>query len=193
MSIRQRLEDVRQQRDQLAPVPGAEQGVRAVAAGREPAPGAGRRGVRGLQAAARGHRARGRPWPDSRSLRRPKRRNWAPTHGPGRPAKELRELEPEYNDQGGNAISAIDSRWRMPGLACGSGNRWRKQRARPCPTPACSLMVRRGLEQAHEQAAAGLPSSRTIRRPCRTSASRPSTATPPRNASWRRPSRNSSR
>ena len=58
MSIRQRLEDVRQQRDQLAPVPGAEQGLCPVPARREPAPGARRRGIRGVQAATGRHRPR---------------------------------------------------------------------------------------------------------------------------------------
>jgi uncharacterized protein YPO0396 len=77
MSIRQRLEDVRQQRDQLAPVPGLN---------RESAQ-ARRRGVRGVQAAAGCHGPREDTGPVQGAGPGEGQGAWGRARGPGRPGQ----------------------------------------------------------------------------------------------------------
>ena len=91
------------------PRPRAEQGVRPVAARREPAAGTCRRGIRGLQAAARCYRPREDPGPVEGACPGEGQGPRAP-NAPSVTAwpRNCAQLEGDYNSQGGNAISAIE-------------------------------------------------------------------------------------
>ena len=155
MSIRQRLEDVRQQRDQLAPVPGLN-----------------REYAQSLLDANRLRELAGEEFEAYRqqlavsvhettlarfkALAQAKAKELAAERGVRDGlAKELRQLEAEYNNQGGNAISSIEQSLENARV----GLKLRQQveeAARQALTDAGLNLewTAEGWEQAHEQAAA---------------------------------------
>lgn len=155
MSIRQRLEDVRQQRDQLAPVPGLNKDY-----------------AQSLLDANRLRELAGEEFEaykqqlavtvHQKTLARFKELAQAKAKELGAErlvrdglAKELRQLETDYNNQGGNAISAIEQSLENAKV----GLRLREQveeAARKALSDAGLKLewTAEGWEQAHEQAAA---------------------------------------
>ncbi len=108
MSIRQRLEDVRQQRDQLAPVPGLnkEYAQSLLDSNRLRELGGEEFEAYRQQLAVTVH---GKTLERYRGLAQVKARELAAERGVRDGlAKDLRGLEADYNNQGGNAISAIE-------------------------------------------------------------------------------------
>ena len=132
----------------------AEPGIRAVPAGRKPAAGPRRRGVRGLPAAARRHGPR-------ETLARFKGLAQAKAKELGAEravrdglAKDLRQLEADYNNQGGNAISAIEQ--SLENARVGLKLRQQVEEAARQALADAGLELEwtaEGWEQAHEQAA----------------------------------------
>jgi uncharacterized protein YPO0396 len=155
MSIRQRLEDVRQQRDQLAPVPGLnkEYAQSLLDANRL-------RELSGGEFEA--YRQLLSVTVHQKTLARFKDLAQAKAKELGAErsvrdglAKELRELEADYNNQGGNAISAIEQSLENARV----GLRLREQVEEAARKALSDAGLRLewtagGWEQAHEQAAA---------------------------------------
>ncbi|MBT2566924.1 ATP-binding protein [Arthrobacter sp. ISL-85] len=155
MSIRQRLEDVRQQRDQLAPVPGMNKeyaqslldanGLRELVGGEFEA--------YKQQLAVTVHQ---KTLARFRELAQVKAKELGAerTVRDGL-AKELRQLETEYNNQGGNAISAIEQ--SLENARVGLKLRQQVEEAAQKALADAGLQLEwsaAGWEQAHEQAAA---------------------------------------
>ncbi|MDE8670443.1 SbcC/MukB-like Walker B domain-containing protein [Pseudarthrobacter sp. H3Y2-7] len=155
MSIRQRLEDVRQQRDQLAPVPGLnkEYAQSLLDANRL-------RELAGEEFEA--YKQQLAVTVHQKTLARFKELAQAKARELGAErtvrdglAKELRELEADYNNQGGNAISAIEQSLENARV----GLRLREQVEEAARTALSDAGLQldwsaEGWEQAHEQAAA---------------------------------------
>lgn len=155
MSIRQRLEDVRQQRDQLAPVPGLN-----------------REYAQSLLDANRLRELAGEEFEAYRqqlavtvhektlarfkTLAQAKAKELAAERGVRDGlAKELRQLEAEYNNQGGNAISSIEQ--SLENARVGLKLRQQVEEAARQALAEAGLDLEwtaEGWEQAHEQAAA---------------------------------------
>ncbi|MET4592570.1 ATP-binding protein [Arthrobacter sp. 754] len=155
MSIRQRLEDVRQQRDQLAPVPGLN-----------------REYAQALLDANRLRELAGEEFEaykqqlavtvHQKTLARIKELAQAKAKELGAErsvrdglAKELRELEADYNNQGGNAIAAIEQ--SLENAKVGLRLRQQVEEAARKALSDAGLQLEwtaQGWEQAHEQAAA---------------------------------------
>ncbi|MBX7443055.1 MULTISPECIES: ATP-binding protein [unclassified Arthrobacter] len=155
MSIRQRLEDVRQQRDQLAPVPGLN-----------------REYAQSLLDANRLRELVGEEFEaykqklavtvHQKTLARFKELAQAKAKELGAEravrdglAKELRQLETDYNSQGGNAISAIEQ--SLENARVGLKLRRQVEEAAQQALADAGLQLEwsaTGWEQAHEQAAA---------------------------------------
>ncbi|MHC6594816.1 ATP-binding protein [Arthrobacter sp. C152] len=155
MSIRQRLEDVRQQRDQLAPVPGLN-----------------REYAQSLLDANRLRELVGEEFEaykqklavtvHQKTLARFKELAQAKAKELGAEravrdnlAKELRQLETDYNNQGGNAISAIEQ--SLENARVGLKLRRQVEEAAQQALADAGLQLEwsaAGWEQAHEQAAA---------------------------------------
>lgn len=155
MSIRQRLEDVRQQRDQLAPVPGLN-----------------REYAQSLLDANRLRELAGEEFEaykqklavtvHQKTLARFKELAQAKAKELGAEravrdglAKELRQLETDYNNQGGNAISAIEQ--SLENARVGLKLRRQVEEAAQQALADAGLQLEwsaEGWEQAHEQAAA---------------------------------------
>ena len=155
MSIRQRLEDVRQQRDQLAPVPGLN-----------------REYAQSLLDANRLRELVGEEFEaykqklavtvHQKTLARFKELAQAKAKELGAEravrdglAKELRQLETDYNSQGGNAISAIEQ--SLENARVGLKLRRQVEEAAQQALADAGLQLEwsaAGWEQAHEQAAA---------------------------------------
>ncbi|MGM9472030.1 ATP-binding protein [Pseudarthrobacter sp. YS3] len=155
MSIRQRLEDVRQQRDQLAPVPGLnkEYAQALLDANRL-------RELAGEEFEA--YKQQLAVTVHQKSLARIKELAQAQAKELGVErsvrdglAKELRELEADYNNQGGNAISAIEQ--SLENAKVGLRLRQQVEEAARKALSDAGLQLEwtaEGWEQAHEQAAA---------------------------------------
>ncbi len=155
MSIRQRLEDVRQQRDQLAPVPGLnkEYAQSLLDANRL-------RDLAGEEFEAYKQQlavsVHGKTLERFKALAQDKAKQLGAERGVRDGlAKELRELEADYNNQGGNAISAIEQSLENARV----GLKLREQveeAARKALTDAGLELewTPAGWEQAHEHAAA---------------------------------------
>lgn len=155
MSIRQRLEDVRQQRDQLAPVPGLnrEYAQSLLDANR----------LRDLvgeefeaykqKLAVEVHR---KTLLRFKELAQAKAKELGAERGiRDGLAKELRQLEADYNNQGGNAISAIEQ--SLENARVGLKLRRQVEEAAQQALSDAGLQLEwsaAGWEQAHEQAAA---------------------------------------
>ncbi|MFE4543659.1 ATP-binding protein [Arthrobacter sp. NPDC056727] len=155
MSIRQRLEDVRQQRDQLAPVPGLN-----------------REYAQSLLDANRLRELAGEEFEAYRqqlavtvhektlarfkALAQAKAKELAAERGVRDGlAKELRQLEADYNNQGGNAISSIEQ--SLENARVGLKLRQQVEEAARQALADAGLdldWTAEGWEQAHEQAAA---------------------------------------
>lgn len=155
MSIRQRLEDVRQQRDQLAPVPGLN-----------------REYAQALLDANRLRELAGEEFEaykqqlavtvHQKTLARIKELAQAKAKELGAErsvrdglARELRELEADYNNQGGNAIAAIEQ--SLENAKVGLRLRQQVEEAARKALSDAGLQLEwtaQGWEQAHEQAAA---------------------------------------
>jgi uncharacterized protein YPO0396 len=154
MSIRQRLEDVRQQRDQLAPVPGLN-----------------REYAQSLLDANRLRELAGEEFEAYRqqlavtvhektlarfkALAQAKAKELAAERGVRDGlAKELRQLEADYNNQGGNAISSIEQ--SLENARVGLKLRQQVEEAARQALTDAGLDLQwtaEGWEQAHEQAA----------------------------------------
>lgn len=155
MSIRQRLEDVRQQRDQLAPVPGLnrEYAQSLLDANRLRELVGGEFDAYKQQLAVTVHQktlVRFRELAQSKAKELGAER--AVRDGL---AKELRELEADYNNQGGNAISAIEQ--SLENARVGLKLRQQVEEAAQQALADAGLQLEwsgAGWEQAHEQAAA---------------------------------------
>ncbi|MEW1808664.1 ATP-binding protein [Pseudarthrobacter sp. NPDC080039] len=155
MSIRQRLEDVRQQRDQLAPVPGLnrEYAQSLLDANRLRELVGGEFEAYKQQLAVTVHQ---------KTLARFKELAQAKAKELGAEravrdglAKELRQLETDYNNQGGNAISAIEQ--SLENARVGLKLRQQVEEAAQQALADAGLQLEwsaEGWEQAHEQAAA---------------------------------------
>lgn len=155
MSIRQRLEDVRQQRDQLAPVPGLnkEYAQSLLDANRL-------RELAGEEFEAYRHRLS--VTVHEKTLARCKELAQAKAKELGAErsvrdalAKELRQLENDYNNQGGNAISAIEQ--SLENARVGLKLQRQVEEAAQQALADAGLQLEwsaAGWEQAHEQAAA---------------------------------------
>lgn len=155
MSIRQRLEDVRQQRDQLAPVPGLNKDY-----------------AQSLLDANRLRELAGEEFEaykqqlavtvHQKTLARFKELAQAKAKELGAErlvrdglAKDLRQLETDYNNQGGNAISAIEQ--SLENARVGLRLREQVEEAARTALSDAGLQLEwtaEGWEQAHEQAAA---------------------------------------
>ncbi|MFJ6078954.1 ATP-binding protein [Pseudarthrobacter sp. NPDC092419] len=155
MSIRQRLEDVRQQRDQLAPVPGLnrEYAQALLDANR----------LRDLTGEAfESYRQQLAVSVHQKTLARFKELAQAKAKALGAEravrdglAKELRQLEADYNNQGGNAISAIDQ--ALENARVGLRLRQQVEESAQQALADAGLQLEwtaEGWDQAHEQAAA---------------------------------------
>ena len=155
MSIRQRLEDVRQQRDQLAPVPGLNreyaQSLLDANRLRELA-GEEFEAYRQQLAVAVHEKTLAR----YKELAQAKAKELAAERAVRDGlAKELRQLEAEYNNQGGNAISAIEQ--SLENARVGLKLRQQVEEAARKALTDAGLDLEwsaAGWEQAHEQAAA---------------------------------------
>lgn len=155
MSIRQRLEDVRQQRDQLAPVPGLnkEYAQSLLDANRLRELAGEEFETYKQQLAVTVHQ---KTLARIKELVQAKAKDLAAERSVRDGlAKDLRELETDYNNQGGNAISAIEQSLENARV----GLRLRQQveeAARKALTDAGLQLewTAEGWEQAHEQAAA---------------------------------------
>jgi uncharacterized protein YPO0396 len=155
MSIRQRLEDVRQQRDQLAPVPGLnrEYAQSLLDANRLRDLAGGEFDAYKQKLAVTVHQ---------KTLARFKELAQAKAKELGAErtvrdglAKELRQLETDYNNQGGNAISAIEQ--SLDNARVGLKLRQQVEEAARQALADAGLQLEwteEGWEQAHEQAAA---------------------------------------
>ncbi|WP_411374714.1 ATP-binding protein [Arthrobacter sp. MPF02] len=155
MSIRQRLEDVRQQRDQLAPVPGLnrEYAQSLLDANRL-------RELAGGEFEA--YRQKLAVTVHQQTLARFKELAQAKAKELGAErtvrdalAKELRQLEADYNNQGGNAISAIEQ--SLENARVGLKLQRQVEAAAQQALSDAGLQLEwsaEGWEQAHEQAAA---------------------------------------
>ncbi|MFD5278121.1 ATP-binding protein [Pseudarthrobacter sp. NPDC058362] len=155
MSIRQRLEDVRQQRDQLAPVPGLnrEYAQALLDANR----------LRDLTGEAfESYRQQLAVSVHQKTLARFKELAQAKAKALGAEravrdglAKELRQLEADYNNQGGNAISAIEQ--ALENARVGLRLRQQVEESAQQALADAGLQLEwtaEGWDQAHEQAAA---------------------------------------
>jgi uncharacterized protein YPO0396 len=154
MSIRQRLEDVRQQRDQLAPVPGLnrEYAQSLLDANRL-------RDLAGEEFEA--YKQKLAVTVHQKTLARFKELAQAKAKELGAErsvrdglAKELRQLETDYNSQGGNAISAIEQ--SLENARVGLKLRQQVEEAARQALADAGLQLEwteEGWEQAHEQAA----------------------------------------
>ncbi len=155
MSIRQRLEDVRQQRDQLAPVPGLNKEY-----------------AQSLLDANRFRELAGEEFEaykqqlavtvHQKTLARFKELAQAKAKELGAErgirdglAKELRQLETDYNNQGGNAISAIEQSLDNARVALKLREQVEEAARKALSDAGLQLeWTAEGWEQAHEQAAA---------------------------------------
>jgi uncharacterized protein YPO0396 len=155
MSIRQRLEDVRQQRDQLAPVPGLNRDY-----------------AQSLLDANRLRELAGEEFEAYRqqlavtvhektlarfkSLAQAKAKELAAERGVRDGlAKELRQLEAEYNNQGGNAISSIEQSLENARVGLKLRQQVEESARQALRDAGLDLeWTAEGWEQAHEQAAA---------------------------------------
>lgn len=155
MSIRQRLEDVRQQRDQLAPVPelNKEYAQALLDANRLRALAGEEFESYRQQLAVEVHRktlARFKELAQAKAKELGAERTVRDTL-----AKELRQLETDYNNQGGNAISAIEQ--SLENARVGLRLRQQVEEAARKALADAGLELEwtaSGWEQAHEQAAA---------------------------------------
>jgi len=155
MSIRQRLEDVRQQRDQLAPVPGLnkEYAQALLDANRL-------RDLAGEEFEA--YKQQLAVAVHQKTLERFKElaQSKAKELGAERSvrdglAKELRQLETDYNNQGGNAISAIEQSLENARVALTLREQVEEAARKALADAGLQLeWTAEGWEQAHEQAAA---------------------------------------
>lgn len=155
MSIRQRLEDVRQQRDQLAPVPGLnkEYAQSLLDANRLRELSGGEFEAYRQLLSVTVHRKTLARFKDLAQVK-------AKELGAERSvrdglAKELRELETDYNNQGGNAISAIEQ--SLENARVGLRLREQVEEAARKALSDAGLQLEwtaEGWEKAHEQAAA---------------------------------------
>ncbi|MGN7201543.1 ATP-binding protein [Arthrobacter sp. SAFR-044] len=155
MSIRQRLEDVRQQRDQLAPVPGLnrEYAQSLLDANRLRELVGGEFEAYRQQLAVTVHQ---KTLVRFRELAQAKAKELG-TERAVRDAlaKDLRQLETDYNNQGGNAISAIEQ--SLENARVGLKLRQQVEEAAQQALADAGLQLEwsaAGWEQAHEQAAA---------------------------------------
>jgi uncharacterized protein YPO0396 len=155
MSIRQRLEDVRQQRDQLAPVPGLnkEYAQALLDANRlRELSGGELEAYRQLLSVTVHQKTLAR----SKDLAQAKAKELGAERSVRDGlAKELRELETDYNNQGGNAISAIEQ--SLENARVGLRLREQVEEAARKALSDAGLQLEwtaEGWEQAHEQAAA---------------------------------------
>ncbi|GAA4053344.1 ATP-binding protein [Arthrobacter methylotrophus] len=154
MSIRQRLEDVRQQRDQLAPVPGMnrEYAQSLLEANRL-------RELTGEEFDAYKQQlsvtVHAKTLASFKDLAQAKAKELSAERGVRDAlAKELRQLESDYNNQGGNAISAIEQ--SLENARIGLKLRQQVEEAARQALGDAGLNLEwtaEGWEQAHEQAA----------------------------------------
>ncbi|WP_028267672.1 ATP-binding protein [Arthrobacter sp. MA-N2] len=154
MSIRQRLEDVRQQRDQLAPVPGMnrEYAQSLLEANRL-------RELTGEEFDAYKQQlsvtVHAKTLASFKDLAQTKAKELSAERGVRDAlAKELRQLESDYNNQGGNAISAIEQ--SLENARIGLKLRQQVEEAARQALADAGLNLEwtaEGWEQAHEQAA----------------------------------------
>lgn len=155
MSIRQRLEDVRQQRDQLAPVPGLnrEYAQSLLDANRLRELVGGEFEAYRQQLAVTVHQ---KTLVRFRELAQAKAKELGAERAVRDGlAKELRQLETDYNNQGGNAISAIEQ--SLENARVGLKLRQQVEEAAQQALADAGLQLEwsaAGWEQAHEQAAA---------------------------------------
>ncbi|BCW56465.1 MULTISPECIES: ATP-binding protein [unclassified Arthrobacter] len=155
MSIRQRLEDVRQQRDQLAPVPGLnrEYAQSLLDANRLRELVGGEFEAYRQQLAVTVHQ---KTLVRFRELAQAKAKELGAERAVrDNLAKELRQLETEYNNQGGNAISAIEQ--SLENARVGLKLRRQVEEAAQQALADAGLQLEwsaAGWEQAYEQAAA---------------------------------------
>lgn len=155
MSIRQRLEDVRQQRDQLAPVPGLnrEYAQSLLDANRLRELVGGEFEAYKQQLSVTVHE---KTLVRFRELAQAKAKELGAERAVRDSlAKELRELEADYNNQGGNAISAIEQ--SLENARVGLKLRQQVEEAAQQALADAGLQLEwsaAGWEQAHEQAAA---------------------------------------
>ncbi len=155
MSIRQRLEDVRQQRDQLAPVPGLnkEYAQSLLDANRLRELAGEEFETYKQQLAVTVHQ---RTLARIKELAQAKAKDLAAERSVRDGlAKDLRELETDYNNQGGNAISAIEQ--SLENARVGLRLRQQVEEAARKALSDAGLQLEwtaEGWEQAHEQAAA---------------------------------------
>ncbi|VXB33402.1 ATP-binding protein [Arthrobacter sp. 8AJ] len=155
MSIRQRLEDVRQQRDQLAPVPGLnrEYAQSLLDANRLRELVGGEFEAYKQQLSVTVHE---KTLVRFRELAQAKAKELGAERAVRDGlAKELRELEADYNNQGGNAISAIEQ--SLENARVGLKLRQQVEEAAQQALADAGLQLEwsaAGWEQAHEQAAA---------------------------------------
>nr|WP_217509588.1 ATP-binding protein [Pseudarthrobacter sp. C4D7] len=155
MSIRQRLEDVRQQRDQLAPVPGLnrEYAQSLLDANRLRELVGGEFEAYKQQLSVTVHE---KTLVRFRELAQAKAKELGAERAVRDGlAKELRELEADYNNQGGNAISAIEQ--SLENARVGLKLRQQVEEAAQHALADAGLQLEwsaAGWEQAHEQAAA---------------------------------------
>ena len=99
-------------------------------------------------------------------------------------AKDLRQLEADYNNQGGNAISAIEQSLENARVGLKLRQQVEESARKALADAGLELeWTAAGWEQAHEHAAARSAELRTTRKRSRSCVSRPSTATPPKSAS----------
>ncbi|WP_324643469.1 ATP-binding protein [Pseudarthrobacter sp. LT1] len=154
MSIRQRLEDVRQQRDQLAPVPGLnrEYAQSLLDANRLRELVGGEFEAYRQQLAVTVHQ---KTLVRFRELAQAKAKELGAERAVRDGlAKELRQLETDYNNQGGNAISAIEQ--SLENARVGLKLRQQVEEAAQQALADAGLQLEwsaAGWEQAHEQAA----------------------------------------
>lgn len=155
MSIRQRLEDVRQQRDQLAPVPGLnkEYAQSLLDANRLRELAGEEFETYKQQLAVTVHQ---KTLARIKELAQAKAKDLAGERSVRDGlAKDLRELETDYNNQGGNAISAIEQ--SLENARVGLRLRQQVEEAARKALSDAGLQLEwtaEGWEQAHEQAAA---------------------------------------
>ncbi|WP_457947031.1 ATP-binding protein [Pseudarthrobacter sp. alpha12b] len=155
MSIRQRLEDVRQQRDQLAPVPGLnrEYAQSLLDANRLRELVSGEFEAYRQQLAVTVHQ---KTLVRFRELAQAKAKELGAERAVRDSlANELRQLETDYNNQGGNAISAIEQ--SLENARVGLTLRQQVEEAAQQALADAGLQLEwsaAGWEQAHEQAAA---------------------------------------
>ncbi|WP_284755741.1 ATP-binding protein [Arthrobacter sp. efr-133-R2A-120] len=154
MSIRQRLEDVRQQRDQLAPVPGMnkEYAQSLLEANRL-------RELSGEEFDAYKQQlsvtVHAKTLARFKDLAQAKAKELSAERGVRDAlAKELRELESDYNNQGGNAISAIEQSLENARVGLKLRQQVEESARQALADAGLNLeWTAEGWEQAHEQAA----------------------------------------